>query len=200
MVAGPMGHGFPHCCFRINRRSCSAPARCRFEVRRLAVIHRRRLPAAGSWPISTRRYSRDGRSWFVDCGGSHRAVPQSRTPRPTEHGGSISARAPNWIAGCCRKSLLRKIRTDNFDLQSLPRLSICDYGPCRLPRRGLAFGDQVAIAWRASRIDSSSALEWSGGIVVPADRPTPIIRCTTGSFGEPAPEKAQQGQSSPLGR
>jgi hypothetical protein len=36
------------------------------------------LPATRSWPISTRRYYRDGRLWFVDCGGSHRADPQSQ--------------------------------------------------------------------------------------------------------------------------
>jgi hypothetical protein len=36
------------------------------------------MPATGSWPISTRRYSRDGRLCFVDCGGSHRTDPQSR--------------------------------------------------------------------------------------------------------------------------
>lgn len=54
--------------------------RCRFEVRRLAVIHRGRLraPATGAWPISTRRYSRDDRSWFVDGGGSLRADPPSQ--------------------------------------------------------------------------------------------------------------------------
>jgi hypothetical protein len=37
-----------------------------------------------------------------DCGGSHRADPQS-SPRSTEHGGSISAWAPNGNARCWRQ-------------------------------------------------------------------------------------------------
>jgi hypothetical protein len=151
MVAGPMGHGFPHCCFQIDRRSFSAPARCRFEVRRLAVIISGVVPARGSWPISTRRYSRDGQSWFVDCGGSHRAVPQSRAPRPTERGRSISASARNRFAGCwrrtssatrrhcpCRRSLLRIIRSVGF--RSLSRRKpLRNTWPCASQARGLVF-------------------------------------------------------------
>jgi hypothetical protein len=67
---------------RLVCRFLSAAACCRLS----AALS---LPAAGKGGIKTRRYYRDGRSWFVDCGGSHRAGPQSRSARPTEHGGSI---------------------------------------------------------------------------------------------------------------
>ena len=48
MVAGPMGHGFPHCLFPGRSQDRVAHwRRCRFEVRRLAVIHQRLLVSAG---------------------------------------------------------------------------------------------------------------------------------------------------------
>ncbi|ODM82233.1 hypothetical protein A6X20_17460 [Bradyrhizobium elkanii] len=45
-----------------------------FEMQLLAVIHHRdkeiRLPAAGAWPISTRRYSHADCQWCVDGAGT----------------------------------------------------------------------------------------------------------------------------------
>jgi hypothetical protein len=43
------------------------------------LSRRLRYRRRGKGWIKTRRYYREGRSWFVDCGGSHRAVPKSQT-------------------------------------------------------------------------------------------------------------------------
>ena len=81
---------------------CSArrAAALRCGALRSFIIGRLRAPATGSWPISTCRYSRDGRPCFVDCGGSHRADPQSRTPRLTERGVRSVARALAKCSSC----------------------------------------------------------------------------------------------------
>jgi hypothetical protein len=106
------------------------------------------LPATGSWPISTRRYSRDGRPWFVDCGGSHRAVPQSRAHGRPKRGGSISAGRRTDSSSVGKRTLKTGTRSYRIDFLSLRKLLSCDW-PCRLPRRGFAFPGQ-ANAWRLS--------------------------------------------------
>jgi hypothetical protein len=75
-----MGHGIP-VCFRSGLADV-ALARCRFEVRRLAVIHHRQSrnlnsPATGSWPISTRRYSRVDAGVTLMVVGHPSTIPQS---------------------------------------------------------------------------------------------------------------------------
>jgi hypothetical protein len=106
------------------------------------------LPATGSWPISTRRDSHDGRLWFVDCGGSHRAVPQSRAHGRPKRGGSISAGRRTDSSSVGKRTLKTGTRSYRIDFLRLRKLLYCDW-PCRLPRRGFAFPGQ-ANAWRLS--------------------------------------------------
>jgi hypothetical protein len=87
-----MGTALPALVFRFPTSGCSFAARCRFEVRRFAVIYLRGncVPATGKGRIKTRRYSRVDLAGDDDGGGTS-GHHTSERPRQTERGGSISA-------------------------------------------------------------------------------------------------------------
>jgi hypothetical protein len=151
------------------------------------------FPATGTWPIPTRRYYRDDRPCSFDCGGSHRADPQSRATRPTEarvrsarqaHGGTCTELTCGNGYGGASIGQVTGARAGFVATSLETRLWIAT-----IRRRCCFWGGLPTVALNATASANCRVSNGPSGSARPISN-RPSSRWTIGPDGEPTPNKA----------